>query len=250
MAPLDALVRVEDVPVSAVDRAAELNRRYAGASTTALIDAAVHDVFPGRVALVSSFGAESAVLLHLLAGVDRNVPVIFLDTLKLFPETLAYRDRLAETLGLTDVRSIQPDPARVSLKDQHGALWMTNPDLCCHIRKTEPLQRALMGFEAWFTGRKRFQSMTRATLPLFEADGERIKINPLIGWSSDELKAYTGRHALPEHPLVAKGFPSIGCVPCTTKVSPGEDERAGRWRGMEKVECGIHTALEIDGSGI
>jgi phosphoadenosine phosphosulfate reductase len=250
MAPLDALARVEDVPISAVDRAAELNRRYAGASTTALIDAAVHDVFPGRVALVSSFGAESAVLLHLLAAADRNVPVIFLDTLKLFPETLAYRDRLAETLGLTDVRSIQPDPARVSLKDQHGALWMTNPDLCCHIRKTEPLQRALLGFEAWFTGRKRFQSMTRAALPLFEADGERIKINPLIGWSSDELKAYTARHALPEHPLVAKGFPSIGCVPCTTKVSPGEDERAGRWRGMEKVECGIHTALEIDGSGI
>jgi phosphoadenosine phosphosulfate reductase len=127
---------------------------------------------------------------------------------------------------------------------------MTNPDLCCHIRKTEPLQRALSGFDAWLTGRKRFQSSTRATLPLFEADGERIKINPLIGWSSDELKAYAIRHDLPEHPLVASGYPSIGCVPCTTKVAPGEDERAGRWRGTEKIECGIHTALEIDGSGI
>jgi phosphoadenosine phosphosulfate reductase len=127
---------------------------------------------------------------------------------------------------------------------------MTNPDLCCHIRKTEPLQRALAGFDAWFTGRKRFQSSTRAALPLFEADGERIKVNPLANWSGEELKAYAIRHALPEHPLVAKGYPSIGCVPCTTKVAPGEDARAGRWRGQDKIECGIHTALEIDGSGI
>jgi phosphoadenosine phosphosulfate reductase len=216
----------------------------------AVIEAAVRDVFPDRVALVSSFGSESSVLLHLLSQVDRSVPVIFLDTLKLFPETLAYRDELAAVLGLTDVRSVQPDPARLALKDQHGALWMTNPDLCCHVRKTEPLQRALAGFDAWLTGRKRFQSSTRAALPLFEPDGERIKVNPLANWSGEELKAYAIRHALPEHPLVAKGYPSIGCVPCTTKVAPGEDARAGRWRGQDKIECGIHTALEIDGSGI
>jgi phosphoadenosine phosphosulfate reductase len=250
MAPLDALAIVEAPVAAARAGADELNTRYAGASTLALIEAAVRDLFPGRVALVSSFGSESAVLLHLLSQVDPSVPVVFLDTLKLFPETLAYRDRLAEDFGLTDVRSVQPDPARLSLKDQHGALWMTNPDLCCHIRKTEPLQRALLGFEAWFTGRKRFQSSTRSALPLFEPDGERIKINPLINWSSDELKAYAIRHALPEHPLVASGFPSIGCVPCTTKVAPGEDARAGRWRGTDKIECGIHTDLEIDGSGI
>jgi phosphoadenosine phosphosulfate reductase len=250
MAPLDALAMVEAPAAETRADAAELNRRYTGASTLAILEAAVRDLFPGRVALVSSFGAESAVLLHLLSQVDRSVPVVFLDTQKLFPETLAYRDRLASEFGLTDIRSVQPDPARLALKDQHGALWMTNPDLCCHIRKTEPLQRALSGFDAWLTGRKRFQSSTRATLPLFEADGERIKINPLIGWSSDELKAYAIRHDLPEHPLVASGYPSIGCVPCTTKVAPGEDERAGRWRGTEKIECGIHTALEIDGSGI
>jgi phosphoadenosine phosphosulfate reductase len=250
MALLDsAAVAAAPAPAIRADADA-LNRRYAGASALAVIEAAVRDHFAGRVALVSSFGAESAVLLHLVAQVDRSVPVVFLDTLKLFPETLAYRDRLVTELGLTDVRSVQPDPARLSLKDQHGALWMTNPDLCCHIRKTEPLQRALLGFEAWFTGRKRFQSSARAALSLFEPDGERIKINPLANWSGDELKAYTARHALPEHPLVAKGYPSIGCVPCTTKVAPGEDERAGRWRGTEKVECGIHTALEIDGSGI
>jgi phosphoadenosine phosphosulfate reductase len=250
MAPLDALAVVEAPSPAARDGADELNARYAGAPTAALIAAAVRDVFPARIALVSSFGAESAVLLHLVATVDRAIPVVFLDTGKLFPETLAYRDALVSALALTDVRSVRPDPARLALKDQHGALWMTNPDLCCHVRKTEPLQRALAGFDAWFTGRKRFQTATRAALPVFEADGERIKVNPLVGWSADDLKAYSARHALPEHPLVSRGFPSIGCVPCTTRVAPGEDARAGRWRGVGKIECGIHTELEIDGSGI
>jgi phosphoadenosine phosphosulfate reductase len=127
---------------------------------------------------------------------------------------------------------------------------MTNPDLCCYIRKTEPLQRALTGFDAWLTGRKRFQNAIRAELPLFETDGERIKVNPLASWSADDLRAYMVRHDLPEHPLVAKGYPSIGCVPCTTRVLPGEDQRAGRWRGLDKTECGIHVPLEADGSGI
>jgi phosphoadenosine phosphosulfate reductase len=127
---------------------------------------------------------------------------------------------------------------------------MTNPDLCCHIRKTEPLQRAHKGYDAWYTGRKRFQNDLRTALPLFEGDGDRIKINPLANWTSDQLKAHIRRHDLPEHPLVARGYPSIGCVPCTTRVQPGEDDRAGRWRGVDKIECGIHTELEIDGSGI
>jgi len=211
---------------------------------------AIHELFPGRIALVSSFGAESAVLLHLVATIDRTVPVIFLDTGRLFVETLQYRTQLADLLGLTDVRTVQPDPERVLAKDPHRALWMTNADLCCHIRKTEPLQQAIHDFDAWFTGRKRFQNATRAGLPLFEAEGTRIKVNPLANWSSADLKAYIARHELPPHPLVAQGYPSIGCVPCTSRVRPGEDERAGRWRGLDKTECGIHVALEIDGSGI
>jgi phosphoadenosine phosphosulfate reductase len=249
MAPLDALAMAppdDDVRASA----AVLNARYGQRDAAGIVDAALHDVFPGRVALVSSFGAESAVLLHIAARVDRNVPVVFLDTGKLFPETLAYRAELAERLGLTDVRSITPDRDRLAEADRHGALWMTDPDLCCQIRKTEPLKRALAGFDAWFTGRKRFQNSVRASLSVFEADGERIKINPLADWSGADLKAYAERHRLPAHPLVARGYPSIGCVPCTTKVEPGEDERAGRWRGLEKAECGIHTVLEADGSGI
>jgi len=250
MAPLDALARVEAPAGSAAEQADALNARFAGADAAKVLAAAIREIFPGRLALVSSFGAESAVLLSLVAEIDRSLPVIFLDSLKLFPETLAYRDALSAALGLTDVRTVAPDAARLSLKDQHGALWMTNPDLCCHIRKTEPLQRALFGFDAWITGRKRFQSAGRAALPLFENEGERIKINPLAGWGARDLRAYIASRNLPEHPLISRGFPSIGCVPCTTKVEPGEDARAGRWRGTGKVECGIHTVLEIDGSGI
>ncbi|MHA1553752.1 MAG: phosphoadenylyl-sulfate reductase, partial [Alphaproteobacteria bacterium] len=134
--------------------------------------------------------------------------------------------------------------------DPHRALWMIQPDQCCHIRKIEPLQRALLGFDAWITGRKRYQSGQRAGLAVFEPDGARIKINPLANWSGEALKAHMAAHDLPAHPLVAKGYPSIGCGPCTSKVEPGEDERSGRWRGQAKEECGIHIDLEADGSGI
>lgn len=227
-----------------------LNARYGQLDAREAIALTAGELFPGRAALVSSFGADSAVLLHLVAEVDRDIPVVFLDTGRLFAETLEYRTRLVDTLGLTDVRTVTPDPERLAANDPHRALWMTNPDLCCQIRKAEPLQRALEGFDAWFTGRKRFQNAQRASLKLFEADGTRLKVNPLASWSILDLKAYAERHALPEHPLVAKGYPSIGCVPCTSRVAVGEDQRAGRWRGLDKTECGIHVPAEADGSGI
>jgi phosphoadenosine phosphosulfate reductase len=250
MVPLDALALSEQRLPRVDAEAAALNARYGHLDAHDAIAVAATELFPGRVALVSSFGADSAVLLHIVAEVDPDLPVVFLDTGRLFAETLEYRTRLTEMLGLTDVRTVTPDPARLGASDPHRALWMTNPDLCCHIRKTEPLQRALEGFDAWFTGRKRFQNAQRSTLRLFEADGERIKINPLASWSIVDLKAYMIEHGLPEHPLVAKGYPSIGCVPCTSRVAVGEDLRAGRWRGLDKTECGIHMPLETDGSGI
>jgi phosphoadenosine phosphosulfate reductase len=234
MVQLDALALSHD-PIPGIDAEADaLNARYGHLGA--------HDV----IALT----ADASVLLHIVSEVDRDLPVIFLDTGRLFAETLEYRTRLTDLLGLTDVRTVTPDPSRLAASDPHRALWMTNPDLCCHIRKTEPLQRALHGFDAWFTGRKRFQNAQRAALGLFEADGERIKVNPLASWSIVDLKAYADRHGLPEHPLVAKGYPSIGCVPCTSRVAVGEDIRAGRWRGLDKTECGIHMPLETDGSGI
>jgi phosphoadenosine phosphosulfate reductase len=250
MALLDAVALAVDPEDGTEAEAIALNARYGELGARDVIALALGELFPGRIALVSSFGAESAVLLHLLSEVDRDAPVIFLDTGRLFAETLQYRTRLVEHLGLTGVRTVTPDPQRLLAADPHRALWMTNADLCCQVRKTEPLARALKGLDAWFTGRKRFQSAVRAELRLFEADGERIKINPLANWSAGDLKAYMAAHALPEHPLVGRGYPSIGCVPCTSRVAVGEDPRAGRWRGRDKTECGIHTDLEADGSGI
>ena len=252
MALLEAFARPLDTGNPAVAHAELLNQRFAG-HTRALLDAAMHHEFPGRIALVSSFGAESVVLLHLVASVDRNVPVIFIDTGKIFGSTLRYRDEIAARLGFTDVRVARPDPAVLTMQDTDSGLWLREPDKCCAIRKVAPLARALSGFDAWISGRKRFQGGSRAELPLVEADGERLKINPLADWSKADVAAYRELHDLPEHPLVADGFRSIGCMPCTTRVADGEDERNGRWRGRDKTECGIHLGLasfETDGSGI
>jgi len=218
-----------------------LRRRYGAWEATDLLTVAVHHLFPGRIAVVSSFGAEAAALLALVAAVDPATPVIFLDTGKHFPETLAYRDRLAATLGLTDVRSVAPDPADLAAADPMGDLHRFAADRCCHLRKVLPLKRVLAGFDAWISGRKRFQGGARAALPTIEAADGRIKLNPLADWDAARLQRLRDRAGLPAHPLVAEGYPSIGCAPCTEPVAPGEDPRAGRWRGQDKTECGIHN---------
>ena len=221
--------------------ASRLEGKFALVKATSLLRLAIEDLFPGRIALVSSFGADSAVLLHMVAGVDKHTPVVFVDSGQHFPETLAYRDALVARLGLTNVIVADPDPAALAAEDPEKFLFASDPDRCCEIRKVQPLAKALEGYEAWITGRKGFQSETRARVPLFEAEGERVKVNPLVGWSASDLLAYIREADLPPHPLVAKGFPSIGCLPCTSPVRPGEDARAGRWRGRGKTECGIHT---------
>lgn len=230
--------------------AAELAERYADATVEARLRAAIHDLFPGRIALVSSFGADSAVLLHLVAEVDPATPVIFIDTGMLFPETLAYRDRLVAQLGLTGVTSYRPDAAILAESDPEDFLWAREPDNCCHIRKVLPLAHALEGYDAWISGRKRFQSATREHLPVFEAEGSRVKVNPLADWSAKDVLAAMDSYGLPRHELVAKNYLSIGCMPCTSPVRPGEDARSGRWRGKAKVECGIHSDFPHAGDGI
>jgi phosphoadenosine phosphosulfate reductase len=230
--------------------ATRLEGRFARVKASSLIRLAIEDLFPGRIALVSSFGADAAALLHMVAQVDKATPVIFVDTGQHFPETLAYRDDLVASLGLTDVRSATPDAATVAEEDPEKWLFASDPDRCCEIRKIRPLSVAMDGFDAWITGRKAFQSATRATLPLFEAEGERVKVNPLVGWSATDVLAYIREAGLPRHPLVAKGFPSIGCMPCTSATRPGEDERAGRWRGRGKTECGIHLGALDAGADI
>jgi phosphoadenosine phosphosulfate reductase len=210
-----------------------------GIGVALLRRAILHD-FPGRFAVVSSFGADSAILLALVAEIDPSVPVLFLDTGMHFPETLAYRDRLVARLGLTDVRSLMPDAHEVAFRDPRGDLHLFVPDDCCALRKVAPLGRALTPFAAWATGRRRHQSATRAALPFVETVDGRTKFNPLADWSAARVAAEFERRGLPRHPLVARGYPSIGCAPCTRPVRPGEDTRAGRWPGHAKTECGIH----------
>jgi len=255
-----ALLEARARPLSAVPApsatealAARLSARYANWRSRDMLDDLINREFAGAIALVSSFGAESVVLLHLVASVNPATPVVFIDTGKIFGSTHRYREEIVARLGLSDVRLARPDPAALAAKDGDSALWLRDPDACCGIRKVAPLAHALGGFDAWISGRKRFQGGMRADLPLVEADGERIKLNPLAGWSKADIAAYLTLHELPEHPLAADGFRSIGCMPCTTRVADGEDERSGRWRGSEKSECGIHlglAALETDGSGI
>ncbi|WP_394341480.1 phosphoadenylyl-sulfate reductase [Rhodobacter maris] len=222
-------------------RVAGLNHRYRADDPATLVARALADPDTGRVALVSSFGAESVVLLHMVAEVAPATPVLFVDTLMLFEETLAYQRDVAQKLGLTDVRVIRATPADLAASDPLGTLHQTSTDACCALRKTVPLEKALAGFDAWITGRKRYQAETRAHLDPFEVETEaRMKINPLAHWGRAEIADYIARHDLPRHPLVARGYPSIGCAPCTSPVAAGEDSRAGRWRGQDKTECGIH----------
>ena len=221
--------------------ASRLEDRFAKVKASSLLRLAIEDLYPGRIALVSSFGADSVVLLHMVAQVDPTTPVVFVDTGQHFDETLRYRDELVARLGLTNLVMAEPDRETVAEEDPEKFLFASDPDRCCDIRKVQPLARALDGYDAWITGRKSFQTATRSRVPLFEAEGDRVKVNPLVGWSATDLLDYIRAAGLPPHPLVAKGFPSIGCLPCTSRVAPGEDPRAGRWRGRSKSECGIHT---------
>jgi len=214
------------------------------AAPTRILETAL-SLFPGRIAAVSSFGTESVVLLHLIAQVDKATPVLFLDTGHLFPETLAYRDQLAELLGLSNILTFTPDGEALKARDAEAGLWSDDPDACCALRKVEPLARALAPYAAWINGRKRYQAQTRSSIPVVEGDGARVKFNPLASLGRDDLIAYMDSHGLPHHPLEQHGFLSIGCMPCTSRVKPGEDPRAGRWRGRAKTECGIHAGEGI-----
>ncbi|CUH82627.1 phosphoadenylyl-sulfate reductase [Tropicibacter naphthalenivorans] len=222
------------------DRAAGLGLRYKGQAAQDVLAGVIRHDFAGKIGLVSSFGTEAAVLLHMVSRIDPYVPVIFLDTGKHFAETLDYRERLIAQLGLCNTQRVHPSPAGVAADDPTGALHGTNPDLCCHVRKTLPMLAALRSLGCWITGRKRGQASTRAELPLFETQDRWIKVNPLRDWTAEDVSDYFAQHDLPQHPLMAQGYLSIGCAPCTRAVKPGEDPRAGRWADSGKTECGIH----------
>jgi phosphoadenosine phosphosulfate reductase len=224
-----------------LDSAQTLDHTLRDASPAHVIETALKLVGREQLALVSSFGTESAALLKVMADVDPAIPVIFLDTGWLFEETLAYRDTLIAALDLRDVRSIKPLDEALSRQDPDRELWFSDPDACCRIRKVEPLARALKPFSAWINGRKRFQGGARAEIPVVEDDGAKLKFNPFANVSREEIEAIYTMAKLPPHPLLASGYLSVGCMPCSSRTAPGEDSRAGRWRGQAKRECGIHT---------
>ncbi len=224
------------------ERISALNIATRHHGAISVLEKALSDPSVGRTALVSSFGAESVVLLHMVSILDRSLPVLFIDTEMLFEETLAYQAEVADSLGLTGVRRIAPARADLLAEDNEGILHVHDTDACCTLRKSRPLQRALDGVDAWITGRKRYQGGARAELNFFEEElgTGRIKVNPLARWAREDTQEYIIQNRLPRHPLVAQGYPSIGCAPCTSPVGAGEDERAGRWRDTDKEECGIH----------
>lgn len=220
-----------------------IQKLYGDKSGADLLKPLITQVFPGRIALVSSFGAESAVLTHMVASIDPATPVLFMDTGRLFAETLAYRDTLIAHLGLTNVITVKPSEEDEHKLDPNQVLFQADSDACCEFRKVIPMERALRGYQAWITGRKRFHGGDRHALSPVETADWRVKINPLATWAPADIADYFKAHDLPRHPLVDNGYPSIGCMPCTSPVGEGEDFRAGRWRGQEKTECGIHWTL-------
>ncbi len=237
---MEAKLARPDASLAAIEDAAALEARYGRLEPEDIIGAAL-ERFGSGLAAVSSFGADSAVLLHMIATVEPSLAVVFLETHKHFGETIEYRDALVADLGLTKLIVIEPDADQIAATDPHGMLHKANPDACCDLRKTQPLARALQPYRAWLTGRKRHQAATRSAIPVFEASGGRVRVNPLAAWGTSELVAYVRHHALRENPLVAYGYYSIGCFPCTQPSTP-DDPRAGRWAGTGKTECGIHLS--------
>jgi phosphoadenosine phosphosulfate reductase len=236
------LTQTQDAAAAPADEVGLFAKRLAEASPHEIIDEAAR-ALPGRLAVVSSFGTESAVLLKLVADVNRSLPILFLDTLWLFKETLAYRDMLVTRLGLTDVRTVTPSPSALALRDGKRDSCFTDRDACCGIRKVDPLSNELEIFDGWISGRKRYHGGERAELAIVETEGRRLKFNPLARLTSAELNAIFETAKIPRHPLEALGFTSVGCIPCTGRPTTGASVRSGRWSGLTKTECGIHRAL-------
>ena len=203
--------------------------------------------FAPDAVLTMSFQHEGVVIAHMLRGTAPETPILFIDTGYHFPETLAYRDQLVERFGFP-IRNLTSVMPRAEFVAKYGDdLYDRDPDLCCKINKVEPMQLALRGVRAWINGRRRDQATTRTRMPIVERlQGGIVKVNPLANWTARDTYRYLTQHDIPTHPLFEQGYTSIGCFPCTRPVLPGEDERAGRWAGKNKTECGLHTFLAND----
>ncbi len=227
----------------AQEQVRDLSVEYKNYDAPRLLTSLIYDVFQNRIGVSSSFGTGSAVVLHMVSKIDPYTPVVFLDTFKHFPETLAYRHRLIEELGLCNVQIVRPLRSDLDRDDSAGDLHVAEPDRCCEIRKVQPMARVFGRQKAWITGRRRTQTRSRNLLEPFEVQNQWIKVNPIYDWSASDLNSYFLRHKLPEHPLKEKGFLSIGCAPCTQKSLRKDHERSGRWSNSKKTECGLHQPL-------
>ncbi|MEO6029324.1 MAG: phosphoadenylyl-sulfate reductase [Candidatus Binatia bacterium] len=229
---------------------ANLALRFENAEPEEILRWAVERYAPDA-ALTCSFQHEGVVLAHMLQTIAPETPIVFINTGYHFPETLAYRDLLVERIGFNLVE-VGPAIAKPEVEQTYGPeLFRHDPDRCCEINKVEPLRRALRGVRAWINGRRRDQASTRQALPVLEElPNGMVKINPLLRWAAKDTYEYMTRHAIPLNPLFEQGYTSIGCAPCTRPVLAGEDERAGRWAGRGKIECGIHTAFNDPGRDI
>lgn len=232
-----AITREEDV----AERLARINEELREASAQTILRASILREWQDEITYVSSFGTESAVMLALIADVNPDLPIVFLETGMHFPQTLDYKDELIERLGLSNVREFAPAEDQRLNEDPKNNLWKTNPDACCELRKVRPLGPALEGYNAWITGRKRFHGGARLKMPVFEHASDRFKVNPLASWTQEDVQNYFEYRQLPRHPLQSQGYPSIGCWPCTKPAEDPSDIRSGRWAGQDKTECGLHT---------
>jgi len=203
------------------------------------------DRFEGRIMLTCSWQMQSSVLIDMLHQLGANIRVVELDTGLLFPETYETRERLVAKYDL-ELERIDPRETVEEQAESEGPdLWRRDPDRCCALRKVEPLERALVGMDAWITGIRRAQSVTRRDAKVLELDPRGVvKVQPLAGWTDEDVKGYLFAHDVPYNPLHDRGFPSIGCTPCTRAIRPGEDSRAGRWADAEKTECGLHLPAQ------
>jgi phosphoadenosine phosphosulfate reductase len=233
------------------DDVAAASRELENASPQEILTWAVDAFFP-RLTMATAFGAEGCCILHMLGDIEPNVHVFNLDTGYQFPETLALRDCIHARYGI-DVKLVRPDLTVQEYEAAHGGpLFGIRPDQCCHDRKIVPLRRAVAGYDAWVSAIRRDQTSHRAAAGVVQWDGKfnLVKVNPLLGWTKKDVWSFVLKHDVPYNPLHDQGYPSIGCWPCTRPVAEGEDERAGRWAGSAKKECGLHVLDQESGSGI
>ena len=217
-----------------------LNSLFEKKSSFSILLYSVQNLFSKKIAYVCSFGTESAVILHMISRMDKEFPIIFLNTQKLFKETIEYKDTIIKHLSLKNVKEVFPNPKDVEINDPKGFLWKKDPDLCCKLRKVEPLILNLKRYDAWISGRKSYQNNERATKSFVDVQEGKVIISPLINWSQKKINEYFLANNLPRHPLMQEGYLSIGCQNCTVKTSNKSNTRSGRWSGTDKTECGIH----------